>query len=395
MRASVVLALIVGMVLGFGAVRLYSSHNKITVLTSAVPAITECLAQQKAIPCMRGVEQNLLAYIPATTIMQTFSDTLSASQCHYAGHVLGQELYLRTNDVEKALSQCNRLCDTACIHGVINEAFAQTLHTDVSDDEAPHLSRADLLQTGKKLCVSNSTCHGVGHALFESEGHMGTAMAMCAQVATSTSVISCYTGVAMELADTINSRSAHEYAAAPVLKEAAFANLCSMKDIQQKRACYRYLPRVVIDTVKKDGKTHDYGVSLVQSICKALPKGTERIACYFGLGTYSTYVVTDHMRSAIQWCDSYPQPQDKAACFLGQVSVDAGDRGQEFSRYCSALPAYYERKTCFQGLAYNLKRSEIDPNTEVYCLPGDTLCKDAFALYTEAPMDLILKTVEL
>src|SRR5262249_29525738 len=129
--------------------------------------------------------------------------------CHYIGHVLGQEVYWKHQDIEAALNECDRACDSACIHGAVGEAFAKALGLSSPEEEKTfdleHLSKADIETVGQKLCTTTEACHGVGHIIFQTMGTIPSAMAECEKISPKSR--SCFAGVGMEYADILSDRN--------------------------------------------------------------------------------------------------------------------------------------------------------------------------------------------
>ena len=95
-----------------------------TGIVRAIPSVTEremanisaCLEEDNAVACSSGPVSTLLERESGAVVMDLLNRSVTAQQCHYIGHVVGQQSFRRSQSIEEAIRQCNRACDSACIH---------------------------------------------------------------------------------------------------------------------------------------------------------------------------------------------------------------------------------------------------------------------------------------
>lgn len=351
---------------------------------AALQAIGKCTEEENGTICARPIVRELLSKHTGADIVYAIDARLTPQQCHYLGHVVGQESYTKFGNIEEAIAQCDRSCDSACIHGVIGEAFAQELglgsSDDVQDVDLAHLSEEDLKTVGARLCESPTACHGVGHSLFQLYHEFAPALAMCREVATEWRPNFCYQGAFMEYADILSSRNARPIDGVEYPERAQFSSLCVMPTIIESRSCFRYFPRMVVETLVREGMTRPNARKEVIDLCLAYPTET-RVACIAGYGVYSAYNVLTDMPEALRTCAQFELDADKASCTLGMVSVASEERQEKLVNYCSFIPEEPLRASCFQALFFYLARIGVARESSKLLCREDALCLEQYARY--------------
>ncbi len=325
-----------------------------------IRAVVACTEEKNATVCARPIIQKMLGARSGTDIMNTLSGVLDAQQCHYIGHVVGQQSQIRIQDIEASIMQCDRSCDSACLHGIIGEAFAEELgmgSPDEADIDLSHLSPDDAKKIGIRLCTSPETCHGVGHALYQAFESFEPALEVCRNIGERQTVFYCQQAVFMEYADILYSRNmrAVNDTEMPTLQE--LRTLCpSQSGPIERRSCFRYFPRMYISTLTKAGSSTREAMIGLRQMCRTYAAIDDRINCTIGIGVYNSYYVVEDVPRAVNECLALPEIGDQAACNFGLVSVATQDRQQATIAFCRAIPDEGLRGDCYHAVFYFLNR---------------------------------------
>lgn len=343
--------------------------------------IATCMTQSDGVSCTRPYIQQLLALQDGVATMDSIESKFSPAQCHYIGHVVGQQMYARYHDVETALSSCNRTCDSACVHGIVGEAFAEELGFKNPDEDTDldleHLSTEELRTIGTRLCNSLGACHGVGHTLFQVFKKFEPAFALCREIATS-SIQQCYNGVTMEYADILSSRNMRVVSGVTYPNPETLDTLCMLPILAEKRACFRYFPRMVAETLKQQNVSQDESLRRVQDLCESYTKTDDRTACFAGIGSFLSYEVLKDPVTAVQSCERFGTPLDRAACTIGRIYIATEDRKEPLAAYCAAMSDSSQKAACYQDLFYFLRANLSADDAKKLCGTNNDLCDQGF-----------------
>lgn len=349
-------------------------------LDGELAGLADCMKLKDFSACTQPIVAQMLASQTGAQVMDVLALHFNPLQCHYIGHIVGQQLYQKDQSVDKALATCDLSCDSACVHGVVGEAFAEALGYDSpaadSNFDLEHLTPSDIAEIGKKLCTSADACHGVGHTLFGVYQKFAPAFSECREVATGPRVSFCYNGVAMEYADDLSSRNFLPDSTVTVPDPASLASLCTLPILGEARACFRYFPRIVIDTIEPGAATTTEALTRVQDICDSYTSADYRIACYAGIGSYQSYSVLSDPSDSTLSCTRFSGLQDQAACVLGTVAVASEDRQQNLVSFCAAFSSSSLQSACYQDLLYFLgQRGDTSTQDLVALCGNNALCQ--------------------
>lgn len=368
--------------------------NRVSPFERALAGIALCAQQKEAVACSRVFVRKVLDMKSGLDVVDAVAATVSPLQCHYVVHVVGQELFAREQSVEGAISQCNRICDSACVHGAIGAAFSDALSvsssTAGSDLDLDHLTEEEMRKIGRELCTSADNCHGVGHAVFQTVAELGRSMSTCAGIVQEPMSSFCYTGAAMEYADILSSRNMTPVpgVSTPSLDE--LDTFCDQPLLTQRRACFRYFPRVVIETLTKEGLTKAQAYKRVPEICESYTDDQNRIGCYIGIGAYNTYLILTDKPAAVRACSEFSNEQDQAACFLGEITVAVEDRQNLLIPYCGILPTERLRGACYQQVFFFINRTGGSmENADKLCPAGSNVCLEGLKNYKQDSWELV------
>ena len=361
---------VVGASLGLLAARVYGASTD-TGVTSMVQGVVRCAKERNSFGCARPIMQRAIETGADIGLLEALSPQVTPVQCHYMGHVLGQELYRARKNVEAVLSECSRVCQAACVHGALGEAFTEAIGNEKNIDPE-HLNLADIREKGKELCTVASTCHGVGHAILQFVQNFDTALNICNDIAPNDLRVHCYRGIFMEYADARAARSVLSESPQVRLTLKQLDSFCVRSSVDESRACFMYLPKVVEVALKEEGKKTD-AVAYVRTLCQSLA-GLERLACISGLGAYRSFQVFSEPHAVRDMCESFADTNDRAACSAGVAAVAAEheEKSREVFAFCRSFESDRVASACFKSVF------------DTYTLLNQALCEDDARCLTAA-----------
>jgi hypothetical protein len=340
-------------------------------MESMVREIEACTGEPDAIECARPIIRRVVTSYDTAAFLNSLAVELPAIQCHYMGHVLGQELYRARTSVERVLGECSRICQGACVHGALGEAFTEALQSEIEIDPA-HLNIEEIRTIGEKLCTTRNTCHGVGHALYQQLGEFEPALSVCTDIAPPNLTVHCYRGAFMEYTDALASRSVLTDAPSKSLSVEELDTLCVRGSLDESRACFMYLPKMIEITYAEGGEQVD-AFAHVRDLCTALPS-QERYVCVMGMGAYRSFQLFSEPETVRGMCNRFVAPIDRAACVAGVVSVAAEheEKMEETFAFCRSFPDDAVSEACYGSI---FAAFDVGGNFD-----ARTLCKDARCL---------------
>ncbi len=389
-RGIVLGLVIVAAILGvLGAKSLYNQWWPSYKFRSALAGVSACAGEKDGVACVRPEIKKLLELTGGADLMDILSARSGPMWCHYVGHVVGQQMYTRYHDVEAAISQCNRACDSACIHGIIGGAFAEELGIDYEKLNLAHMSVDELRKVGKRLCTNIGTCHGVGHALFQVYQKFEPAFAVCREVSGSM-LNQCYNGVTMEYADILSSRSMTSPPDIEYPDKDSLRSLCDFPSLPEMRACFRYFPRMVYATLRRQDVSEAQSLEIVKNVCESYGEAMARTACFSGMGSSGSYLVLTNTPAAVKSCQGLGSRQAEASCIIGKLAVATEDRTKPLALYCAAMSDVPMRTICYQGLFFFLNRigTSMERMREI-CGSDDGVCQQGLRNLGIDPMEQI------
>ncbi len=367
----------------------------------ALDGIEKCAELRDAVACSREFVKTMLAKQEPSEVMEEIAGRISPLQCHYIGHVVGQEYYAAHPTIESTIAACGRMCDSACVHGAIGSSFAETLDKGGASSvreqfDLKHLGFDDFAVIGKKLCISADACHGVGHAVFQSTGNLKSAVEGCTHITGEPRAIFCYTGAFMEYADVLSSRNMSPVDNVVPPKKSELKTFCTQyDDVTQRRGCFRYFPRIVIETLTRLGETRDEAYAEVPKMCESMKDDHDRVSCYIGIGAYHTYLILTDPQAAMDKCTGFSSPQAVSACLLGEITVAVEDRQKVIIPYCGMLPSEKLQAACYQQVFFFINRTDgsVEESAKL-CPVGNALCAQGAKDYEQDAWELVLKNFE-
>jgi len=363
-------------------------------MSAAMSAIKDCEKQSNMITCTRPVIDKLLTVADVSDIMNALQANFTPEECHYVGHVVGQQAYIKSKSLEDTLGRCNRACDSACVHGAIGEVFAEEIGLGTPEDDQnvdlEHLSISEMRTLGSPLCKNEEACHGVGHAIFQSTHDMSKAMSVCDSLATN-NTSSCFNGAAMEYADILASRNMRDVPGVKLPDLNTLTEVCTkLPNIIEIRSCFRYYPRMAIETFKSQGLTEKQGYNKVKDICASYQKSTLQTACFLWIGAYNAYDVVTNQDKGISACQGLSGgTQNQAACYFGEIAVGVTERQDTLMQYCAKMPSDAFTRECYQITFYYLQKFGTMTSSTRECANDHALCEQGYQDRFVLPWDLI------
>ena len=387
---SIVLVTVFGVVFGSFLLSLGTE----AAFAADLNSIKGCQAEKSPIICSLPYIRHMLTLRTGAEVMKGIAQTVTYPQCHFEGHAVGQQLYARNHDMEASIMQCGRECDSACLHGIIGEAFTEDLgfgYSSTSDGfDLQHINRNDLHKYGAELCRTAEACHGVGHIVFQIAKSVGAGMKLCEDFAPKNTLSTCYNGVIMEYADVLTSRSSREQKGVTAPPISTLKSFCLLPTSDRSRACFRYFARFVVATLKPVGYSLADALKETRRICESYPKGENRLACMASIGSYNNSLSLTNPAAARDVCTVFADKHDEASCILGQVYTAISDRKEGLARYCSSLPKPDIRYVCYQGLFhYAFWVGENMTSAGTLCAAGNEACQAGLQAYRVDSFEVI------
>lgn len=388
-----VLVMAVGVSLVFYAFFSYS-QNRSGVDVISANKLRECLKNPElVVTCAQTEVLKLLNGRSGSAAMMLLADIVPPGQCHTLGHTVGQEVYKRSGNLEASIAECGYGCTGSCVHGVIGAALIAELGLDENEVDPQHLDPEYIEAAGKKMCAKRSTCHAVGHILFQIYNEFDKPLAICKNISEGGEREHCYRGVFMEQADDV---STHNLLLGTERKKISDAgNLrfpCDSVAAEHQHACFRYLPRVhesVFDEMDVNEKDRRFNE---RQTCETF-SGKARSSCFEGYGFNYYGLVRRNAEEAHRVCSELALESDRTSCVLGMVYpvADNGDVDVALA-YCRGVGAGAERNICYHG-AFEAAQLRVSPKLSSADLRalcgGEAECLLQEELFSADPWDTV------
>jgi hypothetical protein len=231
---------------------------------------------------------------------QGILDVLEARNtfCHDEAHELGRAVYSHFNEVGKALAECGSRCSSACLHGVLKEAFG----TSTLDQVRPRLATICTQGAMADIRRPGNCAHGMGHALMLVTGNdVEKSIDGCAGFGKPGMEYYCVTGVYMELFN-----QAAEWTA----KSTGTPFYPCDTYTRFPAACYRYQAARMLATLGGDR-------ARLADLCRSLP-AAQRPGCFHGAGFAAIAAVSRQPDLIATACPEQPAAE-QTLCLEGLV----------------------------------------------------------------------------
>lgn len=215
--------------------------------------------------------------------------------CHAQAHDLGRALYALRGDVGVALRECGTRCTSACMHGVVGEAFGNSDPASIAEKMNSFCDSGAM----KEIHKPGNCAHGIGHALMFTTGDdVDAALNACLYFDQPGMRYYCATGIYMELL-------------IPVRKGTPRTELHDPCDLHPEfaAACYRYRARTLLAVLETRDKLLEACLSLDEPM---------RRGCFHGLGSTLTQLLESEPHLLRQYCTN-GSVEDQALCVEGAI----------------------------------------------------------------------------
>ncbi len=163
------------------------------------------------------------------------------SSCHSFGHAIGHAAYDKYASFGEALMYQSEFCNSAYIHGVIEEHFAKS--SDVVSEMAVICSQYPEAKFQSAQCY-----HGVGHGvMFYTNNDLPKALGFCANYTNTFARYNCLMGVFME-----NFSSDRDLHNSLYVNESNPFYPCQEQTAENKQVCYLWAPSYYLGLHKKN-----------------------------------------------------------------------------------------------------------------------------------------------
>lgn len=233
--------------------------------------------------------------------------------CHNEAHELGRAVYAHFKDVGRALSECGSRCTSACLHGVLKEAYGNS----TVDQLRPQLASVCTKGAMAGIKRPGNCAHGMGHALMMvANNDVEKSIDGCSGFGSPAMAYYCVTGVYMEL-----------FNQAAQWKGKGTFYPCDTYT-RFPAACYRYQsPRMLI---KLGGDRNK-----LAELCRSLP-ADQRSGCFHGAGFAALLPVTKQPELIATACPDQPA-EDQTLCLEGLVESFAAYEPTKAAASCAHL----------------------------------------------------------
>jgi len=252
---------------------------------------------------------------------QGILDVLEARNtfCHDEAHELGRAVYSHYKDVGKALNECGSRCTSACLHGVLKEAFGNS----TIDQVRPQLETICTQGTMAYIQRPGNCAHGLGHALMSvTDNDVEKSIDGCSGFGSPAMGYYCVTGVFMELFNQ-SAQWAGKGPQGPFYPCDTYTRFPA--------ACYRYQAARMLTELKGDRNK-------LAEMCRSLP-AEQRRGCFHGAGFAALIVVAKQPELIATACPDQPA-EDQTMCIEGLVESFAAFEPDKAAASCGHLQGH-------------------------------------------------------
>lgn len=232
--------------------------------------------------------------------------------CHSEAHDLGRAVMTLRGNVGTALEECGTGCFSACMHGVLLEAFGES-------------SLGSLVANMNSFCAGptvtdryqeGSCAHGIGHALmFVTKRDVDASLNACRYFDEPAKQHYCATGVFMEHGSAPDSEAYEDV-----------HGVCG-RHTSFPAACYRYQASRIAREL--GGRDH------LAAECETLP-APRRLGCFHGLGLLSRVLAGKDPTAFRQVCGE-GSSDDRIMCIEGAIEKLADYDRDAALKVCEAI----------------------------------------------------------
>lgn len=291
---------------------------------------------------------DLMNYIVATTTPYGVTN-----YCHAAAHIIGQETFIKTGDVEQAVGACSRNCNYGCVHGVIAAGVAKDLGTKYLDEDIVHANPAKVEEVGAKYCTkgSKALCHAMGHILYIGAQDITASLRGCEKIGGPETATNCATGVFMEASGLSN--AIIKSAKIPDRKDNDYAYPCNSVETPYRHTCFLYLTNFQKQLFIRNDVADNEQFNIVRSVCESFSDARSRSGCFLGVGNiFLNRVEDDNSANPLRpsLCETL-SGTDQDSCVVGLALKNSQlNRYGDALNYCSGRSTEKRIALCYNAV---------------------------------------------
>lgn len=276
--------------------------------------------------------------------------------CHGEAHDLGKIVFARIGSIGPALKTCDNACYSACMHGVMMEAFSTTVpehdHApDTNESHDHHIEVSDIAPLLTDFCFEDidykagDCAHGIGHALMAvSEYDIKKAVESCDSFERQSMAYYCSTGSYMEFMNVLEEQTYNESLFYPCDKSLFPA------------ACFRYKMPHVLRRLTKN-MTPSQSLSDLVKECSKLEE-FQRLGCFHGIGNAHMPHISINPDLLRVVC-KYGTLEDQKVCVDGAIERLSRYHPESAKKACSLITGDH-KQWCLDAMErklYDLDKS--------------------------------------
>lgn len=340
-----------------------AAQNSIDAETTTVDALHKCYDAENPGECLRNSAQQLLAQFTIEDIISAFkkheaSDKIFLDKCHLLAHYLGQELYKESKNIAEVFSRVTPDCLAGLFHGAVEGYFIENKIAFFSNPDTIKKEVFKICSNEKSFNSAwdlENCYHGLGHALmFLTENNLPYALELCGATPNSKLKKTCYDGVFMENADSLNGVHLSKY-----IRPDDDYFPCTIVSGPYREECYSYAlaHRFQGDTNKS------------VTICNGTPI-EYRKACFNRIGIH---LAMQHIRAdeIFKKCGGIMISDFRTECISGAASALAsrfGARSPIPFSLCAESSQKTEKKNCYKTVIQGvMNRDDLDVDANNIC----------------------------
>ena len=340
----------------------------------------ECLQERIASLLNSFSTADLMNYAVASTTPYSVT-----SYCHNTAHIIGEETFIKWDNVEAALDQCTRACSLGCTHGVIAGAVAKELGATYLSEDIIHADPIKIQALGATYCFPDSPlCHAVGHILYIGSQNIQTSLNGCEKISEGRTTESCYEGVFMEAAG--GTEVFVKSTTTPERTDNDYAYPCNSVATKYQHACFQYLTNFQRQLFTKNNVPVAAQFDIIRNVCESFSGKKSRSDCFVGIGYI--FLRTRDNRDSISprsptLCETLPGI-DQDSCVVGLTLKTILSGYASGFNYCNGRSDENRLRLCYNVVFQTMKANSFtDEKVRTLCETSNDAdrCKKQFEMY--------------
>lgn len=277
--------------------------------------------------------------------------------CHTQSHDLGRAVFSKIGEIGPSLRACGTRCTSGCMHGILLEAFRESVGLKSDEEFEIHVDAEDIKAKINSICNSTdfteiykpgNCAHGIGHAFtFLSDYNVSRAVEYCLYFGDKHLQFYCASGTNMEYV-TVKIAKPSE------IKKSWNYSCDAYSDFPA--ACYRYRLTLLMSALKMNGL--NVTPNMLAGECMKL-SNLSRLGCFYGLGFAYLHTINRQPAYLSVAC-SFGNADDQETCIDGAVEKLA-DFNESFAlETCNYLQGR-NKNACIKAAKGGMYRLDKNP----------------------------------